>query len=488
MASLPRILEYISRDSLQRMFADPSAGGYVCSSILRLLDASSEDNGVTEAVAKSYVMRMLFISSPVPLSTCQGVASSLRCRAVSLLIGWVAEGCTALHTQALSLLVRLGIMDTCGHDGSLAYVLHSSFRDSLVRFLCRPQEPWIATSDRENLSEGLSRDVVEESCRQVWESILRFLVGAGQVEVPNTVRNFMVRTELMVPTSEERSKKLAISARGYEYLLKDQREQAWVFVSEALRIVKHDGQREDILALILTLSHCSSDRPYPMEAATPLQRQMLFELSHFGIIHLPSLQSNVFYPTKLATSLLTQGLSGETDIDTSRRLSSERHISVIAETNFQVLAYVTSELYLAILRIFVEINILLPNAILGRITRAKSKEAFNRGITSSQIMHFLTAHAHPKVKDRVDVVPANVRAQLLLWEKERERVNLTEAVLIDFAARGYAGATQFPTMLNHAKTLAVCLWVDEKALKLAVTEEGYSKLEEVAMNLGFQLP
>ena len=223
-----------------------------------------------------------------------------------------------------------------------------------------------------------------------------------------------------------------------------------------------------------------------MEAASPIQRQMLFELSHLGIVHLPSSHSNVFYPSKLATSLLNHHSAG--DVSPSRKLSSEQNISVITETNFQVLAYVVSELYLAVLRIFVEVSIKLPNAILGRITRAKSKEAFSRGITSAQILHFLTAHAHPQVKGRAEIVPANVRAQLLLWEKERERVSMKAAVLLDFSSRGYAGAAQFSTVLSQAKSLGVCLWMDEKALKLVVTAEGFTKLEEIALSLGLQLP
>ena len=210
MASLPRILEHISRESLQRMFGDPSAGGYVCSSALRLLDGSSEDEGISEAIAKAYVMRMLFLQSPLPLCTCQG---------------WATEGHLDAHTRALDMLERLGIMDTTGYDGSRAYVLNSSFRDSLVRFLCDPREPWGGGSGRGSEVEALSADAVEERCRLVWEGILRFLVGAGQAEVANTVRNFLVRTELMVSSSDDRAKRLAISAKGYEYLLKDQREQ-----------------------------------------------------------------------------------------------------------------------------------------------------------------------------------------------------------------------------------------------------------------------
>ena len=80
MSSLPRILEHISQASLQRMFADPLTGGFVCSSVLRLLDASSQDDGMIEVIAKAYVMRLLFISSPVPLSMCQGYDVSLRQR------------------------------------------------------------------------------------------------------------------------------------------------------------------------------------------------------------------------------------------------------------------------------------------------------------------------------------------------------------------------------------------------------------------------
>ena len=94
--------------------------------------------------------------------------------------------------------------------------------------------------------------------------------------------------------------------------------------------------------------------------------------------------------------------------------SSPSDFTVIVQTNFQLVAYVTSTLHIAMLSLFTDIHTRLPNMALGMVTRASVKEAYRMGIRAAQIIGFLKSHAHPRVADRAEgVVPENVTDQML---------------------------------------------------------------------------
>lgn len=59
-------------------------------------------------------------------------------------------------------------------------------------------------------------------------------------------------------------------------------------------------------------------------------------------------------------------------------------------------AYTDSELYRAILRLFMREDYAFPNLVVGQLTRDSLKDAFKKKITARQIMTFLESHAHPQ--------------------------------------------------------------------------------------------
>jgi transcription initiation factor TFIIH subunit 4 len=202
-----------------------------------------------------------------------------------------------------------------------------------------------------------------------------------------------------------------------------------------------------------------------------------------------SILSTRFYPTRAAINMLFKSTrSGEGDVATqpggsistgsikkrddtgsgaSLRSRGVTHtLQIIVETNLQVIAYVTSDLHLAMLKLFVDLAIRMPNMAIGKITRERSKEAFRMGIRAAQIIEFLQSHAHPRALSRESVVPDNVSDQLLLWEAERYRVQADEVILLEFAnVRGI-------NIFVYAKKVNVCLWGSDIKMILALKPEG----------------
>ena len=339
-----------------------------------------------------------------------------------------------------------------------------------------------------------------------------------------TIEAFLVSTELI----SRQGKTAEITADGYEYMLKDHHDQVrprqkkggravpslltphwphvvdgqvWIYVMHAL---SRSSNQEESLSFLFMLADCQLGRAYPINALTKSQRQMMFELYKIGLIYIRDVAtSKRFYPTRAAVDILfrteraPQGRVNETvgmlsssssnavgDASSSATqpsgpgglgggsLGSAQKLHIIVETNLQVTAYLTTDLHLAMVRLFVDVSIIMPNMAMGRITRDRSKQAFQTGIRATQIIDFLKAHAHPATLTRPSPVPANVSDQLFLWEAEGFRVHAEDAVVVDVSNVRGIHPQAFKELYVHAKKMDVCLWVSEAKMMLAVIPDG----------------
>ena len=71
----------------------------------------------------------------------------------------------------------------------------------------------------------------------------------------------------------------------------------------------------------------------------------------------------------------------------------------------QVYAYAASALQIAILRLFVRCECLLPNLFVGTVSRESVLSALKCGLAAEDIIGYLRTHAHPKLAARMPVVP-----------------------------------------------------------------------------------
>lgn len=273
-----------------------------------------------------------------------------------------------------------------------------------------------------------------------------------------------------------------------------------------LQSLSRAQNQEEALVLFFLLSDCKFGNCYPIEALTRSQKQLIFEFSKIGLIYMRSIMSTRFYPTRAAINMLQKSsrssegdqsirsAGGDSALElpkssarTLRSCGTTHTLQVIVETNMQVIAYATSDLHLAMLKLFVDLAVRMPNMAIGKITRERSKEAYRMGIRASQIIEFLQSHAHPKALARESVVPDNVSDQLLLWEAERYRVQADDVVLLEFAAVRGMTRSIFNSIFTYAKKLNVCVWGSESKLILALKPEGEEHVQTFAEDsLGLQ--
>ena len=190
--------------------------------------------------------------------------------------------------------------------------------------------------------------------------------------------------------------------------------------------------------------HCA----IPVSLLTASQRNVLPDLHDIGVVMLLNGSMggggggghcDFFLPTPLAATLVfgrygdgassgsiasasldvsgagQQGSAG-VDAEAGMEANEDGELAIVVETNFKVYAYTgtsgQTELHAKLLGLFVDIKFLLPNLIVGTITKESVARALDSGIGAAQMNGFLTKHAHVHARAREPVVPENITDQV----------------------------------------------------------------------------
>eukprot|EP00603_Paraphysomonas_imperforata_P000804 CAMPEP_0114441746 /NCGR_PEP_ID=MMETSP0103-20121206/16547_1 /TAXON_ID=37642 ORGANISM="Paraphysomonas imperforata, Strain PA2" /NCGR_SAMPLE_ID=MMETSP0103 /ASSEMBLY_ACC=CAM_ASM_000201 /LENGTH=521 /DNA_ID=CAMNT_0001612897 /DNA_START=50 /DNA_END=1615 /DNA_ORIENTATION=- len=517
MSSSSGVFDFIRKQSplfVNKLYGDQEGEGdvsqatWVCRGVLQSLCP----------LAKCFVMRLLFIDAPI---------SSVD------IFQWCEPDKKQEHDSAISELRQLRIFvdveapeRSQAQRGELWFVLNKPFRESIKRSLVASTQPWeaprtaVKTEDnqldaptpmiQDDLNEGVARkeeaapsesELESYSCSR-WNTVLQFLVTADlSLQVSPRVISYLLAAGLMQNLDEDgqgppqkrlksgRSRgKLSITASGYEYMLLDIQSQVWLFVLECLKTAT-DSQ-VDLLGLIFMLSFCTVGEGYPLAQLTAPQKLLLEDLVEMGLVYIPP-SRQLFYPTRITINMLhiAPDLSAATSGGRVTRDNAMQSMSltIIVETNFQVVAYVNSDLHLAMLSLFVDTRtmIRLPNMVMGNITRDSAKAAFRLGISAKQIIGFLVTHAHPLSMQSSPIIPENVSDQLKLWQAEKKRFVCQPALVVDLhdVAQGPYLVTLYDKLVAYARDLQVLVWANARLREFGVTPEGFPRVQAYAATL-----
>lgn len=433
-------------------------------------------------LAQCLVMRILLVESSVSGKDLSSILCNTKPGAARDAVNDLVALRILLEDSAAapSLAMEVQVVEDGGIDESKQYRVNPAFQLGMKRAMVQPEEPCLGSHGRAkapSAREDLTLEQLERYSDECWNKVLALLVNlsSGQA-IPTAVANYVIRSGLMALDCG----RYTITAKGYEFLLKDYVHQLWDYILDCLM---HTTNREECYSLLFLLSYCKHGRAYEMDSLSKLQRQLAFEFSQVGILYI---KGKLFYPCYIASALLfpQQIVRDATGLQRNRSLSSESRLQIIVETNLQVVAYVANELHLAMLRLFVDVHIRLPNMAMGRITREKSREAFRAQITAAQIIDFLTLHAHPVVtggKKAGPVIPENVSDQLVLWEQEMKRIHTTPAVVADFRDMASMTKPLFATLVRNMESAKLLLWCHAERMMLACKPEAHASIEQFLM-------
>lgn len=470
-----------------------TSGGWTCRAVMQSLPP----------LARHVVLRLLCSRQPVPDTVVESWVHPQHAPALAAALaslhalrvlerptqeadggGAAAEAEGSVHQQRPAKRRRAG---------AVMFALNAGFRDSLrASMVTADGVPWRNQHKLKPDKRPPSLPDIDRWMRAKWDKVLYFMVGSPKAaDLPVTTQDFLLKTQLMVTVASEDAGALdlKISSRGYEFLLQNIQVQMWRFVHEIIAGLD-DDKKVEALAFLFQLSFCRAGQDYPVEALTDVLKQkkggLLDEFVSFGLIYRrlvskdgKSKPSSRFYPTTVACNLIF----GHPDADTQPAGASGRgggatkqpgvpasinlgHFHVIVQTNFQIVAYTTSELHFRMVGLFAELTTVLPNAIVASITRTAFLAALEDGITAGQIINFLETNAHPKARERTEVIPGTVREQFVLWEQEKNRVHYDDAVLYQFEGR--LGPERFAELAQVAQERCALLWSEPGSELLVV--------------------
>lgn len=246
----------------------------------------------------------------------------------------------------------------------------------------------------------------------------------------------------------------------------------------------------DVLSFLFTLGSLELGVSYSTDNLTPTQHHMLDDLADFGIIYRRTPQSKRYYPTRLATTLTSDAPALPNSSLTSTSISANPSSStttpatggggssssllnpsetekgyIIVETNYRIYAYTSSPLLISILSLFANLKTRFPNMLTATLTKSSIQAAIAAGITSSQIIEYLTTQAHPVLRKQRPILPPTVVDQIRLWQLEGERMTATPGFLIHQLA-----ADEYKPAVTHADTIGVLAWRDDANLRFFVTK------------------
>lgn len=232
----------------------------------------------------------------------------------------------------------------------------------------------------------------------------------------------------------------------------------------------------EVLSFLFLLGSLELGRAYSDSTLTETQRQMLSYLVDFGLVYISASHPTAFFPTRLATTLTSDSsaLRSVSDgFNAALAATNGAKGFIIIETNYRVYAYTNSPLQIAVLALFTRFSTRFPNMVSGRITRASVSGAIAHGITSEQIITYLTTHAHPQlVKTAAErggpIVPPTVVDQIRLWQIENERMKATSGFLF----KEFDDATEYKACARYAEEIGVLVWkLDSKRVFFVTKHE-----------------
>ncbi|KAJ9062589.1 RNA polymerase II transcription factor B 52 kDa subunit [Entomophthora muscae] len=432
-------------------------------------------------------MSNLFASEPIPV---EKFFSGVQNGSIGKVKGALRK---ALRLHIFSTVKDLSHKEGSNSGTSLLLKMSSTFRTHLQHALCGSGS---STSFGEQFStpdkHKMSIERLDLFAEKRWELILHYMVGTISEKVPSDkARRLLLRAGLMAKSIH--GDKMKITNRGFQFLLKDKASQIWFFLLQYLAVVvEQDKDQVEVLNFFFLLGSMELGCDYSVDSLTPTQRELIKDLQDYGVVYQRKPGSRRFYPTRLATTLLSgdrpsfdtakETASREADQnadENAKDASGDDNAGIIVETNYRVYAYTKSPLQIAILNLFISLKARFANMIEGYLDRESIRRALSHGITAEQIIKYLETHAHPQMRKHSPIIPITVVDQIRLWEMEKDRVRSAPGHLW----RDFARQQDFDAIYKFARTNKALLWSSPAKRLMVMSPAGHKLVSAYAQRL-----
>ncbi|KAK1936236.1 hypothetical protein X943_002293 [Babesia divergens] len=191
-----------------------------------------------------------------------------------------------------------------------------------------------------------------------------------------------------------------------------------------------DTDVTESVELLLSLSQARFGDIFSVSTLTKTQQRLLKFLIELGIVYTDSMKDR-FYVSDMSFLVGRARSHISRTPRISMSISDTKESKILVQSNFKVYVYTANALQLSVLSHICELQARTPNLVIGVLTRASVQTAFKSGITAEQIIRFFESKSQrdDSCMKRMMKVPENVKRQLKMWEAERNRLELINAIL-----------------------------------------------------------
>lgn len=256
-----------------------------------------------------------------------------------------------------------------------------------------------------------------------------------------------------------------VTQAGFQFLLTDNYSQLWHLLREYIATAERQSSTElaSVIAFLLQLGF-QGQRSLQVAALSSAEVTIAAHVAQLGLLKAFRVRGDVWLcPTRLAVTM-AGGAAPST--------AAAEDGFVVTETNYRLYAYTSSPVRQAILRLFVRCDVLLPNLLVGTITRESVTAALESGVSAEQIISYLRQHAHPRTTARVPIVPAVVADQIRLWQREQQRVSTRPGVLY----KTWESKELYLAVAKFAHSMGALLYRDDAKQELVASAAAHDAM------------
>lgn len=250
-----------------------------------------------------------------------------------------------------------------------------------------------------------------------------------------------------------------ITAAALNFCMMAQPQQWWTLMDAAIQRIFRITSNDPIPELkrriwqqiaILSVLDMNFMYAFPSKTQNLCGYHLLARLSEVGLVYplkgpagemcfaiSPYLRHAVQWesPATLCEASVLYSELSHSDRAISGKLSLDDADTIITETNYRLFVYSMNASLLRIVESFaVKEEVVNQVLVCFRISRDSFVTALQRGLTASQVFHFLSSKAHPSMRRRYThdgfCLPQSFMDQLMMWESEHHRVVFVPNVVL----------------------------------------------------------
>lgn len=352
--------------------------------------------------------------------------------------------------EIINNLLSLNLIQKSGNN----VLLDSNFRKSL--FLSFAGFDLNKKFKRALPEDSKAIENTKESVNQLSESKFRSIL---EIIVSNSKTNLFGVKEILY-FCELIDQEGVITNKGFEFLLKNKKEQLWFLAVNSISFFAKDSLEESKFLLDL------------------LEIVMKTNFGHYNIVGWESFYSFLdslgiillVNRKKTKDNDVTEFIVNNSDLfDQFNNQKDRKYISL--ETNFKIYAYTSKSYEKSVLSLFSKTNCILPNLIKAAFDEESIIAAFNKGITGKQIIKYL--------QDYCESVPKNIINQIHIWEQKQHRIRIHNGYLY----HDFIHLSDFNSIARFVELKGTLIYKDEQRRVIVAEERTHNEVKELIREL-----